>query len=127
MLFSGTYSCWLIWSISTAWRCEKVPRWQSSPESRTRWPSAINEPNASASPVAQSMPSPLSNIARLASSWRVILGLASKSAGTVQSARPTSASASAATPVISSDALRFAPGCFMPDQLPSSQSALFGL
>ena len=37
------------------WRCEKVPRSQSWPESRTRWPSSSSEQNASASPVAQSM------------------------------------------------------------------------
>ena len=102
MLFSGTYSFWLVWSTSTAWRWLKVPRWQSSPDSRTRWPSSSSVPNASASPVAQSMPWPLSIIARLASSWRAILGLTSKPSGTRASARPTWRSASGSTAVLPS-------------------------
>jgi hypothetical protein len=46
------------WSISTEWRCEKVPRSTSWPDRRTGWPSSSSVPKASASAVAQSMPSP---------------------------------------------------------------------
>ena len=127
MLFSGTYSFWFSWSTRTAWRWLKVPRWQSSPDRRTRWPSISNVPKASASPVAQSMPLPLSTATRLASSWRAILGLRLKPSGAFASARPTVFSISGATPVASSvHSLSFS-GCPRPLQCPSSQSALFTL
>ena len=127
MLFSGTYSFWLVWSISTAWRWLNVPRWVSSPESRTRWPSSSSEPNASASPVAQSMPSPDSSIARFASSWRAIRGCTSNPAGTRVSAVPMRFSVAAPTAVACSMRSTSVSACDMPVQWPSSQSALFGL
>lgn len=42
------------WSHVMACRCEKVPLFTSCPDRRTRVPSVINVPNASASPMAQS-------------------------------------------------------------------------
>ncbi len=68
----------LTWSTSTEWRCEKVPRPESWPVRRTGVPSTSSVPNASASPVAQSMFSPVSIVLRFSWSWRVILRLSSK-------------------------------------------------
>ena len=127
MLFSGTYSCWLVWSISTAWRWLNVPRWQSSPDSRTRLPSSSSEPNASASPVAQSMPCPVSSIACLASSWRAMRGCTSNPAGTRDSAMPICFSVASGTAVAASWNSNSGSGGWKPAQWPSSQSALFGL
>jgi hypothetical protein len=55
------------WSTSTEWRWEKVPRPESWPLRRTGVPSDSSVPKASASPVAQSMPSPVSIVLRF--SW----------------------------------------------------------
>ena len=52
----------VFWSTTLAWRWLKVPRSTSWPVSRTLCCSSNSDPIASASPVAQSMPSPLSNI-----------------------------------------------------------------
>ena len=71
----------LVWSTSTEWRCEKVPRPESWPLSRTGVPSASSVPKASASPVAQSMFSPVSMVLRFSWSWRAILRLRSKPLG----------------------------------------------
>ena len=48
----------------------KVPRVESWPDRRTGQPSVSSEPKASASAVAQSKPSPVASICRLASSMR---------------------------------------------------------
>ena len=53
------------WSTQIAWRWLKVPRPESWPDRRTPKPSVTRLPNASASAVAQSKPSPLSNIVAL--------------------------------------------------------------
>ena len=116
----------LAWSTSTEWRCEKVPRPESWPLSRTGVPSASSVPNASASPVAQSMSLPVSIVLRFSCSSRTSLRLRSKSLGGSESAWPISISFDVSrlvTPLRSSS-----PGAtVMPDHLPSSQSALLGL
>ena len=116
----------LLWSVSTEWRCEKVPRAESWPLSRTGVPSASSVPKASASPVAQSMSLPVSIALRFSCRSRVILRLSSKSLGGSEIARPTDSSFSLSTAVMP---LRSSsPGAIvMPDHLPSSQSALLGL
>ena len=62
-----------------------------------------------------------------ASSWRAIFGFTPKSAGTRQSAAPTSRSVSSGTAVSCSCSTSSEPTDLMPVQWPSSQSALFGL
>ena len=83
---SGTYSFCVRTSWSTAWRCEKVPRPESWPESRTGTPSSSSVPKPSASPVAQSTsPLPSSSSARLRTNGSS-LGWISIPSGTVPSA-----------------------------------------
>jgi len=88
-------------------------------------PSAQSVPNASASAVAQSMPSPLSIAWALALSCRVILELILMVFGSVEIARPTSRSSSKLTAVLPR---RSSPdAASRPDHLPYSQSARLGL
>ena len=64
---SGRYSRPVLRSISTACRCTNVPRRESCPDRRTRWPSRLSEPNASSSANAQSMPPSRAILARRSS------------------------------------------------------------
>jgi hypothetical protein len=68
------YLASLLWSISTEWRWENVPRPESWPLRRTGVPSTSSVPNASASPVAQSMSRPVSMVLRFSCRRRAILG-----------------------------------------------------
>ncbi|PWC78651.1 hypothetical protein TSH64_31480 [Azospirillum sp. TSH64] len=72
------------------------------------------------------MPSPVSSVFFLASSWRAILELIAKSFGYSQSLKPICFSLSRSTPVSPRWAV-LAPCASSPAHLPSSQSALFGL
>ena len=90
MLLSGSIRSGWSWSISTAWRWLNVPRWQSSPDRRTRKPSSSSVPKASASAVAQSMPWPSSIILRRLAKMRVMVLCGVKLLGKDVSLRPTS-------------------------------------
>mmetsp|Transcript_31414 Transcript_31414/g.106485 ORF Transcript_31414/g.106485 Transcript_31414/m.106485 type:complete len:206 (-) Transcript_31414:1513-2130(-) len=88
------------WSWTTAWRCVNVPRSTSCPVKRTGVPSSRSVPKASASPWAQSTPSPLATasafFARMPLSRRCRL----KPSGVVDSAALTFCRSSSATPVL---------------------------
>lgn len=53
--WSGVVGMPVFWSMRTAWRWEKVPRWASWPVMRTSRPSCSRRPKAIASAVAQSI------------------------------------------------------------------------
>jgi hypothetical protein len=76
--------------MKAEWRWLKVPRVQSCPDRRTGKPSVSSDPKASASAVAQSKPSPVSNICFLASSCRATVLWMSKPSGARVRAAPTS-------------------------------------
>ena len=116
-----------VWSTQTAWRWLKVPRPLSWPDRRTPCPSATRLPKASASAVAQSKPSPLSNIAFLASRMRCSVLWMARPSGTVVSTLPRRCSSSS---LIAVAMLRRpstgSSGRPRPAQRPSNQSALLG-
>ena len=64
------YSAPVLRSTSTACRWPNVPRRVSWPTSRTVWSSISTEPNASSSPVAQSIASSATMVARRCSTGR---------------------------------------------------------
>ncbi len=82
------------------WRWLKVPRVESWPERRTGKPSVRSVPKASASAVAQSMPSPVSIIFALASSIRCTVLCGRKLSGRRVSAVPTFFSRGISTAVL---------------------------
>ena len=96
---SGTHLAPVFWSCRSACLWLNVPRSTSCPLRRTWLPSSSNVPNASASAIAQSTPSPVSIIFRRASYTRLTTRCGANPAGMAVMASPTLRSVSILTPV----------------------------